>query len=139
MLWQLYDYKGTINSFYHKQIHFNPTRVRRNMYFPRNKLKWESIISLDGFSSPPQLRIKQKEFTEEWNLRISSNLFHRWEKTTLLVSTLFVAIMAFTSDFFLQKLMDKPYRKWHMDTTTRYDVASTLHMRRAMSPGQWQP
>ena len=108
------------------------------MCFPRNKLKWESIILLDGFSSPPQLRIKQKEFTEEWNLRISSNLFQRWDKTTLLVSTLFVAIMAFTSDF-LHKLMDKPYRKWHMDTTTPHDVASALHMRRAISPGQRQP
>ena len=36
MLWQLYDYKGTINSFYHKQIHLHPTGVRRNMCFPCN-------------------------------------------------------------------------------------------------------
>ena len=207
MLWQLYDYKGTINSFYHKQIHLHPTGVRRNMCFPCNNddddddnLKvhihkvvlrlpdswsnwtWKcwflrrgenrstrrktsrskgknqqqtrptygvdtgiwtratlvggershhcaipcSPISYSenlsflpyGFSSPPQLRIKQKEFTEEWNLRISSNLFHRWEKSTPLVSTLFVAIMAFTSDLFLQKLMDKLTFLTESDTRT---------------------
>ena len=206
MLWQLYDYKGTINSFYHKQIHLHPTGVRRNMCFPCNNddddddlevahpqsgsSSTRFLIELDmemlvfeergkpeypeknlseqgrepttnsthiwrryrdlnpghiggrralshcaipcspisysenlsflpyGFSSPPQLRIKQKEFTEEWNLRISSNLFHRWEKSTPLVSTLFVAIMAFTSDLFLQKLMDKLTFLTESDTRT---------------------